>query len=166
MPNWCENELIFSNEEDFKMVCKKFLEERGNETWFVLGKIIPIPEEIKDENPNNLSEKEYDFRVNNWGTKWEPTIISVDEGMLSILFDSAWSPPIGAIKALKEKHGIKGSIELLYNEPGCGYAGILHVTESGDFNDECYDDITKEAKEKMPEELRDMIGYWDNEEDE
>ena len=142
MPNWCENELIFSNEEDFKMVCEKFFEKENNTTFFCFDKIISIPE--------NLSENEkYDFVIKNWGTKWEASINYTEEDLLSISFDSAWSPPIGVIKALKEKHGVKGSMRLLYNEPGCGYAGIFYVTESEDFNDEYYDDITKEAKEKL-----------------
>lgn len=161
MPNWCENELRFSDIGDFNKVIKMFVEKDGdNELNFCFNKIIPAPEEIKDKNPDNLSDKEYDFRVDNWGTKWEPTIDDIQD--MIIYFNTAWCPPIGIIKALKEKHDIKGSMTLIYNEPGCCFAGIFTVNEDGSFNDECYDIKGKEDVDKLPSELQEKVGDWFN----
>ena len=84
MPNWCNNNLILSgNLKELEKVQKDI--EKGD----FFNSILPIPTELadtqspardetqeqKDKN-KALEEKHgcdnwYDWRVNNWGTKWD-----------------------------------------------------------------------------------------------
>lgn len=86
---------------------------------------LPTP---KNEN-GDLDENWYDWRVNNWGTKWDfgsgdneihglhPTVVH-NEATAS--FDTAWSPPLGLYERLVEL-GFK--VEATYFEPGMAFTG-------------------------------------------
>jgi hypothetical protein len=92
----------------------------------------------------------YDWSVSNWGTKWnaggvdrEEMMVDYDEdvddtGIAIFTFDSAWAPPIGVFRKLKEIHPDL-FIEGRYSEPGVGFFGVW---EDGD--DRCYqmEDLT------------------------
>jgi len=86
----------------------------------------------------------YDWCVSEWGTKWnaggsenEEMIVDYDEdqddtGIALFTFSSAWAPPVGVYKKLKELHPdlyIQGR----YYEPGVGFFGVW---DDGD--DRCY----------------------------
>lgn len=43
----------------------------------------------------------YDWNCQNWGTKWEPSYVSVDGSMIS--FDTAWSCPDAILETLSER---------------------------------------------------------------
>ena len=82
-----------------------------------------------------MGSAEYDWRVNNWGTKWDigqPTYVSREGPTELILnFDTAWAPPIGVFEAMKEA-GYRVRSE--YTEEGMAFAGLWD-----DGEDECYD---------------------------
>jgi hypothetical protein len=71
----------------------------------------------------------YDFCVAEWGTKWE---LRLDETMpfeleghvLTMWFDTAWSPPIGIYQAL-EAMGFE--VEATYIECGVGFVGYYRA---------------------------------------
>ena len=48
----------------------------------------------------------YDWNVRVWGTKWDACDVTLDEdeGRLTYLFSTAWSPAVGAFKAMVEQH--------------------------------------------------------------
>jgi hypothetical protein len=99
----------------------------------------------------------YDYCVNEWGTKWdiepyEPVSLGED-GRLTMSFDSAWSPPIGAYEKLVD---LGFSIRAYYNECGMAFAGVW---EDGfdDFYE--YGGYTSEqVAEELPEALDEMFG--------
>lgn len=105
-------------------------------------------EKKEQENLNKHGYKNwYDWCVANWSTKWNAggedngdMIIDYDtdvanKGIALFTFDTAWGPPIGVFKKLKENHP-ELWIEARYNEPGMGFMGVW---EDGD--DRYYDNI-------------------------
>lgn len=67
----------------------------------------------------------YNWNVLNWGTKWEacnPEIIEHEHDLVLYRFDTAWSPPLPAIKALSEQFP-SAKITIEYQEEG-GWGGV------------------------------------------
>jgi hypothetical protein len=122
------------------------------------------PEQIKlqEQTMHNLSTygyaNWYDWCVNEWGTKWDVDAIETielegDVDHITFGFDSAWSPPTGAMEYLMDQ-GF--TVRLYYYEPGMAFAGIFD--ENGD---DCYDigGLTSESvSEAIPEVLDEMFG--------
>lgn len=162
MPNWCNNVVEITHEDPamIERVRKAFNEGA------LLQEFIPVPKELKeavaDFTVNEaLVEKFgysnwYDFCVNEWGTKWDiganGYMAEDNSNGLSLTFDSAWSPPIGAYEKLVE---LGFEIRAYYYEPGMCFAGIW---EDGydDFYEYSNMDST-EAKETLPEALDEMF---------
>lgn len=79
--------------------------------------------------PPNLSTFQrgwYDWRVEQWGTKWDAAIDTGVEinGDLSYQFDTAWSPPIPVINQMIQSYP-ELSFRFVYVEEGPSYAGIM-----------------------------------------
>ena len=69
----------------------------------------------------------YDWRVQNWDTKWDAYDVEVtddDPENMEITFNTAWSPPEAICHALREQYP-DVSISWFYDEPGCEIAGYL-----------------------------------------
>lgn len=156
MPNWCDNNLTISGP-------KKII-QKIEQTNLSLNKLIPCPEELNDilsgsigsdkkaneffkmQLKNNIkkygSKDWYDWNVKNWGTKWDisPNDIQVEykrnTGTLSTGFQSAWAPPVEAMKKLKDKYP-EITIRLEYIETGASFAGSYSYSpDNGDWEDE------------------------------
>ena len=70
----------------------------------------------------------YDWRVQNWDTKWDAydvEVVDPDPENLEIEFNTAWSPPEAICHALREKYQDTVAISWFYDEPGCEIAGYL-----------------------------------------
>jgi hypothetical protein len=147
MPNWCNNNLYISH-DDPKMM------EKAVEAWNsgkFLGTLVPEPDYTKvvvkptfpqirgNEEPVDPDQAWWDWRVQNWGTKWDIGLTSDygqpaqlgKDGSMFVYFDSAWSPPCDAYAKLVE---MGYSIKAYYYEGGCAFCGKW---EDGD--DEFYD---------------------------
>jgi len=137
MPNWCYNKLIVSTKDpdnkDFSVEDVKYAvnpsgrKKPENEAERIMEAldtdfknspvlsfetILPTPEE-------DLSDDGwYDWRIENWGTKWdvdEPVLfegdaaqntmgeIALPDECLVYLFNTAWSPPIEWVQELSRK---------------------------------------------------------------
>ena len=58
-------------------------------------------------------------------TKWEASAVEIecdDSEILTVTFDTAWSPPEGVMTQLREKFP-DVSFQCFYDEPGCESAG-------------------------------------------
>ena len=69
----------------------------------------------------------YDWRVQNWDTKWDAYDVEVtddDPENMEITFNTAWSPPEAICHALREQYPDL-SVSWFYDEPGCEIAGYL-----------------------------------------
>ncbi|MFA5696723.1 MAG: hypothetical protein WC917_04795 [Bacilli bacterium] len=146
MPNWCNNILTVKGEEDeikhFELTAKKDDQELS------LEKLYPCPIPIEKESPETNIEKIankldykaedwYEWNTNNWGTKWDIKDATMDgnEYELIYTFDTAWSPPIKAIKNFSENFPSLVFI-LEYDEPGGGSKGLAKI-KNGSVEDHC-----------------------------
>ena len=69
----------------------------------------------------------YDWRLQNWDTKWDAYDVYVtddDPESLEIEFNTAWSPPEAICHAIREQYPDL-SVSWFYDEPGCELAGYL-----------------------------------------
>ena len=70
----------------------------------------------------------YNWRVQNWGTKWDCYSLEIDDTDMphgfEVTFETAWSPPEEVCYAIKEQYDDL-SISWFYDEPGCELAGYL-----------------------------------------
>jgi hypothetical protein len=150
MPNWCDNNLVLKH-DDPAMIdrAEKAFNERR-----LLEEFVPVPAELKETTAGFLGEGTYaqrlltfreqlnieffghsnwwDFCVNEWGTKWD---VGGDDGyceragnVLTLGFESAWSPPIHAYEKMT-KMGFQ--IAAYYYEGGMGFCGNWN-SEDGD----------------------------------
>ena len=149
MPNWCYNRVsvysentdqvtelfdIFNNPEPFNALIPS---PKWSETPNEDGE-LPVIEEHKDSDGKVLftthkfpksgktDDRWYDWQIQNWGTKWEPTDLSVEQcdEELEITFNTAWSPPEDICRAIRNKYP-DVSVSWFYDEPGCEIAGYL-----------------------------------------
>jgi len=151
MPNWCNNNLVLTHKDPAMM--EKAL-KAWNEDKF-LGTLVPEPDytkvKVRHTFPMNNStgepESEYvdpkqawwDWRVQNWGTKWDIGAGSDgareeklrNDGALVVYFCFAWSPPTEAYATLVD---MGFEVSATYHEGGCGFCG-----EFVDGQDYCYE---------------------------
>jgi len=99
-------------------------------------KVKPTFPSIKgNDDPVNPESAWWDWRVQNWGTKWEITTdeayIDIQENEIRASFATAWSPPTGIFdKLVDQGYGVNA----LYYEGGCCFCG-----QYVDGSDETYD---------------------------
>jgi hypothetical protein len=145
MPNWNENKLSV-------MDCSPELESYLKENGLSFEKIKPTPPELLEGNGW------YNWRLENWGTKWdlsEQEQREVADQLISesadfqATFMTAWSPPLQAIAALSEMFP-NDQFTLDYFESGCWFAGTAIISE-GQIDDSQVDDadVTEFAKESF-----------------
>lgn len=179
MPNWCENRVTVKH-ADHAMIQRAMHAFTGES---FLQEFVPCPEELLHENlecygPNaEDSEKMrksniekygfsswYDWRISNWGTKWdiggpEDSVDMIDNNTIKLHFDSAWSPPIEAYNKLGE---LGFEIIAYYNEPGIGFCGHYVVENQEGFHvtdaNYSFDDNPENVRENIGTELDDEFG--------
>lgn len=147
MPNWCMNNLTVTGKpERLNAIADAISENKFFEH------IVPI------------GEWEYENALSAWGTKWDANGATVDfpeEDTLSVVFDTAWSPPIGVLEALCDDPDID-SVYCSYFEPGMDFGGEW---EDGDdrFCENLQDEFN--AGNPLAQELNeqfDLENYYDD----
>jgi hypothetical protein len=148
MPNWCDNSMRVTHSDKSKVdELEKILqsEDKG-----IFQHLRPMPEAEQDNW--------YEWNVNNWGTKWEASIVDwerPDDNTIWVSFESAWSPPI----SLYEHMFSEGwEVEGLYHEGGMGFCGIWR---DGDDDYYDYDFTDLQTLEDLPGDLQDFTGLVD-----
>jgi hypothetical protein len=171
MPNWCSNSLCLQH-EDPEMIAKA---AKGFNEGGLLSTFIPVPEELNDtisgtvgdpvaqellevKSASNLKKygyaNWYDFCVGEWGTKWDvgtegaDADVSDDGRVMSVYFDSAWSPPIAAYEKLQD---LGFQVNAYYYESGMCYAGIYD--ECGDSYYDLSGMDSAEIRDQLPQDL-------------
>lgn len=102
--------------------------------------LYPIPDDVvKDADKGILSDSEYSWRTDNWGTKWNTysdngvgyyTGGDVDGQIIGIgaTFETAWSPPVeGILKGSKKFPHLMFYLE--YAEMGVEFKGIAMMQD-------------------------------------
>ena len=160
MPNWCDNQITITGPSSVIDKIEKIVNEESNNAENGLLQFFhPMPKELleTEAGPVAKTKKEkqarqarklefgaenwYDWRVNNWGTKWEvcefygvdkqPDAL-IGDSTISFAFSSAWSPPIGAYEKFLENNP-DCFIRAYYYEGGCDFMGLWE-----DGVDDCY----------------------------
>jgi hypothetical protein len=138
MPNWCNNVATLNAS---KGMIDKIVEGATGDG--VLQSLLPCPQDLliekgyfADTDKQAALEAQgranvekygyadwYDWRVANWGTKWDLCDVAVnrvDDETVTLTFDTAWSPPIEAYDKLLCM-GI--AVNAFYYEPGMAFCG-------------------------------------------
>ena len=74
-----------------------------------------------------VDDRWYDWRVQNWDTKWDcydVEVVDDDPECTEIQFNTAWSPPEAICSALREQYP-DVEISWFFDEPGVEMAGYL-----------------------------------------
>lgn len=142
MPNWCYNTATVYHEDKSKVdgLEQELLKEKAEPFNYL--------------RPNPAGEWDYGWSCENWGTKWDVSIMDwerEDDNTIVMHFDSAWSPPITLYEFLESEQG--WSVRAYYHEPGMGFAGKFE-----DGYDDCYefDWTDRESIENLPEDILDF----------
>jgi hypothetical protein len=149
MPNHCHNRVtVYSaNTHDVAKIKQMFEDENcfgqiipepdwantplmSNELKFLgreRGKVGELPVNGRFQSTDQQDDRWYDWRVQNWDTKWDcydVEVVDDDPECTEIQFNTAWSPPEAICHALREQYP-DVSISWFYDEPGCEIAGYL-----------------------------------------
>lgn len=126
MPNWCDDILtIHGPEEDLEKFRAKLRTLTDDTPRLSFDALHPMPEEEEDNW--------HEWRLVNWGTKWDITDNELGElpssdspGLLEYGFSTAWSPPIALVQKLNEDFPSL-TFRLVYAEPGVCFAGMYEA---------------------------------------
>ena len=136
MPNWCENDLHICAPTKSKLnIILKKIGCKEDPPLLKLGSIVPEPREFDEDQ--NFMPGWYNWRVENWGCKWDIGECQVTEDYAFeyydmpegwtraiINFQSPWSPPETWLRAFAKKYP-DAVIGLVYSEGGVGFEGEL-----------------------------------------
>lgn len=174
MPNWCEVDVTiqftdkteydkFIQQADIAESTDPYLSADAEENGYGLfDRFVPTPKEMLDNGDW------YWWRVNEWGTKWNPTIHSFytnDDGQtITLSMNTAWSPPREFFETFHPMFP-STTIKMDYLEEGMGFCGKCLITD-GDTHDRYINEIPTEAYVEMGAVL-DSEGNidWDKSED-
>jgi hypothetical protein len=159
MPNYCQNNLTIIADKD--TIDK--LEAAYNEGE-LLEALRPQPTyegymPTGSTAPSDGMPDWWNWRIANWGTKWDVggeycDIERISDTEIYMVFDSAWSPPVAALRSRDDI-----SYRLYYCEFGMAFCGIA------DGSDGFHDDETYEIGQE-PQELTERFNIADMMEDE
>lgn len=147
MPNWCSNTVTIQGST--KILSKVWEEanrtNENNEVVGLLQAMVPMPDELEGTTSPSDTSNWYDWRVSNWGTKWDIDIEGLEfidngDGTAEIVggFDSAWSPPIEAFETFcSNMEGVY--VKLYYWETGVGFIGCWDSDDGDDYYE--YDNV-------------------------
>lgn len=117
MPNWCHNTLTIEHDDPSEIERIKQLLHVGEDVLSFDG-FLPTPYDADDW---------YWWQVNNWGTKWgpvRPTLEHESNGHLHYVYDTAWQPPIAALRVLSRLFP-EAVLTLSWDEPAMDFGGCM-----------------------------------------
>lgn len=148
MPNWCSNSVTFYNDDPAQIERLKnaYLEDR------LFSEFVPNPAGPEAENW-------YSFNSESWGTKWDSggrDIVDICDTSITVMFDTAWSPPLAFYRALEEQGW---DVEAQFYEPGMAFVGKYE-----DGVEESYDipSTIEEVQEQIPADMDECWGITEN----
>lgn len=151
MPNWCYNEISIDGITEDDVAIKQAFE--GNRPFELLR---PCPAELDEDGAHSYGGEDrqkyddirarlkvqygynngYDWRVANWGTKWDAC--DIDQiGPSHYCFSTAWAPPCDLYKYLAEKYP-RATFSFTFEEGGAGFQGEGSVIQ-GSYTEDTWD---------------------------
>ncbi len=110
-PDWANLPLMTSD--------KPYALQKGNDG--------ELPVNGRFQSTNIADDRWYDWRLQNWDTKWDAYDVSVvddDPEQLEVTFNTAWAPPEAICNQIREDYP-DVSVSWFYDEPGVEMAGYL-----------------------------------------
>ena len=148
MPNWCDNQITITGPNSVIDKIEKIVrEDDSHKNNGLLHFMKPMPTELEGTtSPSSSADKPqpmvdgfdnwYDWRCENWGTKWEVNefygVDRLGKTLITFAFSSAWSPPVGAYEKFLADNPLC-SLKAWYYEGGCDFMG-----EWDNGVDDCY----------------------------
>ena len=144
MPNHCHNRVTFYSDDKPELIQKLHKIFKSEE---VFTQFVPEPDwattpneagELSAKDPSEpmfppkfpdgtVDDRWYNWRLQNWGTKWDCYEVDIDDSELEygfeVTFDTAWSPPEEICAAIKEQFDV--CVSWFFDEPGMEVAGYL-----------------------------------------
>lgn len=178
MPNWVYNTVFLSGTPDqiekakqqFATPHERFQSRWDEETKNFVSEVVTwegdfsfwnivSPEDVEWYNTNS---NWYNWNVSNWGTKWDASSIEMEtqDGLLTIRFETAWSPPIAVLETLSSQHP-ELNIELEWEEEQ-GFGGTIEFSE-GSHNEISFYDIPSSHAELVSRKGECYCEMWDDE---
>lgn len=155
MPNYCSNEvtIVFNEQADYdKFIAQMGIDEStdpylsynaSDNGYGFFDRLVPTPED-------KLEDGWYDWRVEHWGTKWNPNVhhfMTDDAGKsIELGMETAWAPPIEFFTTFTELFP-SAEVQLNYLEEGMGFCGRAYMAEGM-----CSDDYINEIPAEMYKE--------------
>jgi len=179
MPNWCANVVDIEARDIEGAQFIRRLKNHIDDGDGFFSFIKPIPTELDDPRTgsyggNDANEKNelrhtlvekygysgwYDWCIANWGTKWDARIDDsfLEDDVLTIYFDTAWSPPIPIYQELFEKHNML--VKASFVEIGANYIGYY---KHGEYHDEVFITEASNNEDNEIDAFEIMETYMDN----
>ena len=102
--------------------------EVGECPELIIDKDKPFRSGLRFKSTDVMDDRWYNWRVQNWGTKWDAYTMEIDDPDMphrfEVNFETAWSPPEEVANAIREQFDDL-SMSWFYDEPGCEIAGYL-----------------------------------------
>lgn len=154
--NESESPATIKTQEEIDAAWKKYKDEYESLSDYKKSRGRPSSLGITQKKSDELIAKYgfnnwYDWNVANWGTKWNAYDTYVFNEVITC-FNTAWSPPIKAIKKLADLTG--HTFVLSYLGEGGEYIGQATCAPNSDVEDDYHDDI-----ECAPDSLKEYLGY-------
>jgi len=145
MPNWCNNAIEISGDDEQIDAFEQYLDDNKGKEWFNF--FLPIPSEHKE------GEKWYQWSIDNWGCKWncDAQDWQREENTIRFWFDSPWGPPTVLYEKMTEEGFF---IDAHYLEEGMSFVGRF-VDGFDDYNE--YDLEDPDSLDVISEEI---VEYW------
>ena len=159
MPNDCYNYLE-APDGDLSLIVDYFSTQKVEwsslpEVFLDFEKILPIPKELENTDPNEDSLNWYNWCNENWGTRSNSYEGQVKDDGIS--FNTAWSPPTPVIVELAKQIG--KPLRLMYDETGMDFCGEVLAYPDGTYVDNCYS-----PRSDAPDKLKDDLMIEEEEE--
>jgi len=171
LPNICENTLTLRVEyAEFNKIdtlLDNLNEDDCPDTTTFFGHFVPETYLSKDcEIKDGQMPEWYEWRIANWGTKWDAHIIHFewteleDAWELEITFDTAWGPPDEVYRAFTWQ---SKTFHATWHEAGMGFVGEMddNGTSDWEYHSWSVDDVNKYIPENLIERyaLVDIVSY-------
>ena len=128
-PDWSKTPLNENTEIEESL--------QGNPNAKPIGEVGELPVYVKNKrgetelifkSTGQIDERWYDWRRNNWGTKWDCYELEIDDTEMPdsfrVTFDTAWNPPVNICNAIRQKYSDL-SVQWHYDEPLMQISGYL-----------------------------------------
>jgi hypothetical protein len=156
MPNWCSNYISVSHED--QALLEKFVNAAKDDT--IASTFLPEPDFSEECEPGTMSDSQYNWRLANWGTKWDFGIENISQYDNEVFgyAETAWSPPVEVFIKLYE---LGFTVDAMWHEGGMGLAGRYQDGNLDEYNNIEYteDYLNNDIDEDIVEafNLYDMI---------